>query len=37
MIKEVKELLLQGEINILKNKKIIANKETDKIIGQVNW
>lgn len=34
---EIKELLLKGEINVLNNKKIIANKDTDEIIGQVNW
>jgi len=36
-IENIKERLLQGEKNVLKNKKIIANKETDEIIGQVNW
>ncbi len=36
-IEEMKELLLKGEINVLKNKKIIVNKDTDEIIGQVNW
>lgn len=30
-------LLLNGEKNVLGNKKIIADKETDEIIGQVNW
>lgn len=28
---------LKGEKNVLKDKRIIANKDTDKIIGQVNW
>lgn len=36
-IEDIKERLLQGEKNVLKNKKIITNKETDEIIGQVNW
>lgn len=36
-VEEIKELLLKGESNVLKNKKIIANKDTDEIIGQVNW
>lgn len=33
----LKLLLLKGEKNVLKNKKIIVNKDTDEIIGQVNW
>jgi len=36
-IGELKLLLLEGEKNALKNKKIIANKDTDEIIGSVNW
>ena len=36
-IGEIKELLIKGESNVLKNKKIIANKDTDEIIGQLNW
>lgn len=36
-IEELKELLLKGERNVLKNKEIIVNKDTDEIIGQVNW
>ncbi len=36
-VEELKELLLKGEKNVLKNKKIIANGETGEIIGQVNW
>jgi RimJ/RimL family protein N-acetyltransferase len=36
-IEELKLLLLEGEKNALKNKKIIANKDTDEIIGSVNW
>ncbi len=36
-VEELKERLLIGEKNVFKNKKIIANKDTDEIIGQVNW
>ncbi len=36
-VEELKERLLIGEKNILKNKKIIANKDNNEIIGQVNW
>ena len=36
-IEDLKTPLLNGEKNVLKNKKIIANKNTDEIIGQVNW
>lgn len=36
-IEELRTALLNGEKNVLKNKKIIANRETDEIIGQVNW
>jgi putative hydrolase of HD superfamily len=36
-VEELKVLLLEGESNVLKNKKIIANQDTDEIIGQVNW
>lgn len=36
-IEGLKSSLLKGEKNVLKNKKIIANKETNEIIGQVNW
>ncbi|WP_298839630.1 GNAT family N-acetyltransferase [Clostridium sp.] len=36
-VENLKILLLKGEKNVLKNKKIIANKNTDKIIGEVNW
>ncbi|HUX46989.1 MAG TPA: hypothetical protein VMV58_03170, partial [Desulfosporosinus sp.] len=36
-IEELKILLVKGEKNVPQNKKIIANKDTDKIIGQVNW
>lgn len=36
-IEELRVLLINGEENVLKNKKIIANKATDEIIGQVNW
>jgi len=33
----LKEQFLKGEKNVFKNKKIIANKDTNEIIGQVNW
>jgi putative hydrolase of HD superfamily len=36
-VEELKQSLLKGERNVLKNKKIIANKDSDEIIGQVNW
>lgn len=36
-IEDLKILLLKGEKNVLKNKKIIAYKDTDEIIGQVSW
>lgn len=36
-IEELRVHLLNGEKNVLQNKKIIANKDTDEIIGQVNW
>ncbi|MFT8316020.1 MAG: GNAT family protein [Clostridium sp.] len=36
-IEELRVHLLNGEKNGLQNKKIIANKDTDEIIGQVNW
>jgi len=36
-IEELKMLLLKGEENVLKNRKIISNKDTDEIIGEVNW
>lgn len=36
-IEDLKILLQKGEKNVLINKKIIANKDTDEIIGQVNW
>ncbi|ERK30487.1 GNAT family N-acetyltransferase [Clostridium intestinale] len=36
-IEELRKLLISGEKNVLRNKKIIANKITDEIIGQVNW
>lgn len=36
-VDEIKGLLVQGQSNVQKNKKIIANKDTDQIIGQVNW
>lgn len=36
-IEDFKTRLLKGERNVLNNKKIITNKDTDEIIGQVNW
>lgn len=36
-IEELRVLLLKGEKNVLENKKIIADKDTDKIVGLVNW
>lgn len=36
-IADMEVQLLKGEKNVLKNKKIIANKNTDEIIGLVNW
>jgi len=32
-----REKLISGEKNVLQNKKIIANQDTDEIIGEVNW
>ena len=36
-IEELKAQLAKGEKNVLVNKKIIADRDTDEIIGQVNW
>lgn len=36
-IEALKLLLLEGNKNVLENKKIIANKDTNEIIGTVNW
>ena len=36
-VEDLKLLLLKGEKSVLKNKKIIADKDTDDIIGTVNW
>ena len=36
-IEELRVSLENGEKDVLKNKKIIADEETDEIIGQVNW
>jgi len=36
-VDNLRKLIIQGEENVLKDKKIIANKDTDEIIGQVNW
>lgn len=36
-VEELRAALLKGEKNALNNKKLIADKATDKIIGQVNW
>ncbi|AEY66829.1 GNAT family N-acetyltransferase [Clostridium sp. BNL1100] len=40
LIKEIDEmrvLLLNGHKNVLTNQKIIADKDTDELIGRVNW
>jgi putative hydrolase of HD superfamily len=37
LIAAYREKLEQGDEKVLDNKKIIANKETDEIIGEVNW
>lgn len=36
-VKKYKSQLLNGEKNVLGNKKIIAVKETDEVIGTLNW
>lgn len=36
-VEDLRIALLKGEKNAFKNKEIIANKDTDEIIGQVNW
>jgi len=36
-IKNYRKKLESGEVNVLIDKKIIANEETDEIIGEVNW
>jgi len=36
-IEELKVILVKGVNNSLKNMRIIANKDTDEIIGRVNW
>lgn len=36
-VEYLKIMLLQGDKEVFRNKKIIANKDTDEIIGQVNW
>lgn len=36
-IEDLKLEFLKGEKNVLKNKIIIANEDTDEIIGLVNW
>ena len=36
-VASLKERFLKGEKNVVKNKKIIANKDTDEIIGLVSW
>ena len=36
-VDHLKEQFIKGENNIFSNRKIIANKDTDEIIGQVNW
>lgn len=35
-VEYLKIMLLQGDKEVFKNKKIIANKDTDEIIGQVS-
>ena len=37
LIAVYRKKLERGDQNVLENKKIIANKETDEIIGEVNW
>lgn len=37
LISEYRNKLENDEKNVLENKKIIANKNTDEIIGEVNW
>lgn len=37
MIEIYREKIKQGDQNILIDKKIIANKDTDEVIGEVNW
>ncbi|MDD2917069.1 MAG: GNAT family protein [Candidatus Gracilibacteria bacterium] len=37
LIERYREKLNQGEHNVLRNKKLIVNKATDEIIGEVNW
>ena len=36
-VEDLKIQLKKGEKNVLSNKKIIANFESDEIIGEVNW
>ena len=36
-VADLKERFINGEKNIFPNRKIIANKVTNEIIGQVNW
>ena len=36
-IEELKVILVKGENNSIKNIRIIANIDTDEIIGRVNW
>ena len=36
-IEDIRRALLKGEKNVLQNKKIVANKKTGEIIGEVNW
>src|SRR6185369_16354290 len=37
LVETYRKKLELGEHNVLENKKIIANKDTDEIIGEVNW
>lgn len=36
-VEKLRIAFLKGEKNILKNRNIIADKDTNKMIGQVNW
>ncbi|MFC4652232.1 GNAT family N-acetyltransferase [Lactococcus nasutitermitis] len=36
-VSQLKNSLSKGQKNVLKNKKIIADKENDAIIGEVSW
>ena len=36
-VEGLRSSLLRGEENVLRNKKVIADQETDELIGEVNW